>query len=137
MPILGKFEVQVFVDGTRAEEFDDDEEGVVLPGRRQETTKYIEAVSGAFFEFKFFAEANYKFLYDHAISFDVFVDGEHIIGTYMQDEEFRGATVAGRRVDGSCSGRYSMDSTGSKLYKFQFADLETSSEPANAAYDAF
>ncbi|OCT51331.1 hypothetical protein CLCR_08692 [Cladophialophora carrionii] len=125
MPILDKFEVQVFVAGTRAEEFDDDEEEGGASRGTQEITKYIEAVSGAFFEFKFFAEANYKITYEQAISFTVFVDGERIIGTYMQGEDFQGATADGTRVEGSCSGRFSMESTGSKLYKFQFADLET------------
>ncbi|ETI22677.1 hypothetical protein G647_06753 [Cladophialophora carrionii CBS 160.54] len=125
MPILDKFEVQVFVAGTRAEEFDDDDEEGGTSRRSQEITKYIEAVSGAFFEFKFFAEANYRITYEQAISFTVFVDGERIIGTYMQGEDFQDATADGTRVEGSCSGRFSMESTGSKLYKFQFADLET------------
>ncbi|KIW66853.1 hypothetical protein PV04_06145 [Phialophora macrospora] len=125
MTILGKFEVQVFIDGIRAEEFDDDEEEQCGLPRVNEVTKYIEAVSGAYFEFRFFAEANYEFSNENAISFTLFVDGKRIIGKYVQEEGFRTARIMGTRVEGRCEGRRSMESTGLKLYKFQFADLTT------------
>jgi hypothetical protein len=136
MTILGKFEVQVFVDGTRAEEFDDDEDEGPLPGVN-EVTKYVEAVSGAYFEFKFFVEANYEFSEEDAISFSVFVDGKRIIGRFVQEEDFRTARNMGTRVYARCEGKRSMESTGMKLYKFQFADLNTSGvDPAMQACDS-
>ncbi|KAJ9609585.1 hypothetical protein H2200_005912 [Cladophialophora chaetospira] len=125
MAILDKFEAQVFVDGIRAEEFDDDDENAGVLPVVKEITKYVEAVSGANFEFKFFAETSYNFTGEDAISFDVYVDGERITGKFLRESDFSKAKSRGLRAETNSSGKYSKEATGMKLYKFEFADLET------------
>ncbi len=135
MAILDKFEAQVFVDGIRAEEFnDDDEDAGVLPVVSQ-ITKYVEAVSGAFFEFKFMAETSYKCTAEEALNFELFIDGEKMGGHLFMETHFTYATYHGLRAERSITGKSSNEATGLKLYKFQFADLETSTDrEGKAAY---
>ena len=126
MAILDKFEVQVFVDGTRAEEFDDDDEDAGVLSVVSQITKYVEAVSGAHFEFKFLAETSYKFTGEDAVTFWLYIDGEKTLGKILQEKDLSVAKSRGLKAEVSTKGKYSNEPTGLKLYKFQFADLETS-----------
>jgi hypothetical protein len=56
----GKCEVQIIVDGTPAEEYDDDEEEEVTDNDKA-VTKYVEAVAGAHFAVKFLLQPSYSF----------------------------------------------------------------------------
>lgn len=123
MAILDKFEVQVYVDDALAQEFDDED---TVSDDPREVIKYIEAVSGDYFKFKFFADTSYQFINEDAVCFDIEIDGNPMPGNFFDREHFRSSQAQGRRCELTTKGRDSVDSDGPKLYKFQFADLETS-----------
>lgn len=124
MAILDKFEAQVFVDGVLAQEYDNED---TVSDNPNEVIKYIEAISGGYFEVRFYAENNYQFTTEEAICFDVHVDGESFAGKIFDREYFRtqAAPHIGRRCKARVRGQKREDSDGLKLYQFQFADLET------------
>lgn len=94
MAILGKFEVNVIVDGKEAREYDDDDDDdeVVTPEEAEEAhspptvTRYVEAVSGAFFGFRVCVDESYIIGQEDHIAARVYVDGEYAVGRMLPVE---------------------------------------------------
>ncbi|KAJ9498434.1 hypothetical protein H2202_006121 [Exophiala xenobiotica] len=83
MAILGKCEVQVIVDGTPAEEYDDDEEEEVTANDKI-ATKYVEAVVGAHFAVKFLLQPSYSFTQgEDLVTARVEIDGHYAEGIVL------------------------------------------------------
>jgi hypothetical protein len=78
MTILDRFKMHVSVDGIRAHEFDDDEENDKDGPTR--ITKCVEAVSDAFFEFKFCTETTFNFAKHRCdgLCYRVIIDGKKV-----------------------------------------------------------
>lgn len=92
MAILGKFEVNIIVDGKEAREYDDDEEEVVTSEQAEEAnspptvTRYVEAVSGAFFGFRVCLEEGYIIGREDHIIAKIYVDGQCVVGRFLKVE---------------------------------------------------
>lgn len=88
MAILGKFEVNVIVDGEEAREYDDNEVVTVSKSDPPPTvSRYVEAVSGAFFGFRICVEEGYTIGSEDNIVAKVYVDGEYVMGRFIPLEK--------------------------------------------------
>lgn len=88
MAILGKFEVNVIVDGEEAPEYDDN---VTVPlfklGPSPTVSRYVEAMSGAFFGFRICIEEGYTIGSEDNLLAKVYVDGEQVLGRFIPLEK--------------------------------------------------
>lgn len=121
------------VDGVPANEYDDDEE---TAASTEEITKYVEAVSGANFEIKVLVGPGYTFAEEDAVSCSVYVDGEYGAGRVRKKDHVHECAGLGESTIINVDGRYSMDTSGRKLYKFQFADLETRTDASTILWSS-
>lgn len=120
MAVLGIYEARVVVNGIPAREYNDDEDDNQTPQDPPSITKYVEAISGALFEFKAKIDQAYQFSDEDVLVAYAYVDGHYGGGHYATRKHFRHG--AARVV---VDGRTSTEKGSSKHYKFKFADLET------------
>lgn len=123
MAVLGIFEAQVVVNGTPAHEYDDDENPT--PHDAKSVTKYVEAVSGAFFEFKVNIDPDYHFTDEDGLAAYAYVDGHHGGWRSVKRRDFSTRDGAQLVVDGYGQ----TEKAGRIQYKLKFADLETREIP--------
>ena len=123
MAIFGLYEVQVFVNGTPANEYEDDEEET--PSRPNKATKYVQAISGANFEFKVLVDPRYTFGDSNCITASLRIDGRYAAGRILGRDAFRHYKRELKTPTITIDGRHANESTGRTFYKFQFSDLET------------
>ncbi|KAK5217890.1 hypothetical protein LTR99_003284 [Exophiala xenobiotica] len=125
MAILGKCEVQVIVDGTPAEEYDDDEEEEVTDND-ETVTKYVEAVAGAHFAVKFLLQPSYHFTRgEDSVTAYVEIDGHPVGGRMLERDKFLNQRTLGFSPWVLIDGQHATENGVNALYKFQFSDLET------------
>ena len=128
MAVLGKFHVEVMVDGTPANEYDDDDDETV-PAKPNTVIKYVEAISGAGFGFGVRVDPSYEFTDEDCINVRTQVDGKCVGGMMLKQQAFEDDVKRGRFSTLSVTGRHSIEPTGAVLNKFQFANLETRRVP--------
>ncbi|KAK5465123.1 hypothetical protein LTS15_001686 [Exophiala xenobiotica] len=125
MAILGKCEVQIVVDGTPAEEYDDDDEEEVTDNDRT-VTKYVEAVAGAHFAVKFLLQPSYHFTQgEDSVTAYVDIDGHYVGGRLLERGRFLDQRALGFPPWVLIAGQFATENGANALYKFQFSDLET------------
>ena len=134
MAVLDKSRVTVLVNGQAATEYDDDKQEIYDAALDypdvSTVSKYIEATSGSFFAFKIGVGRSYKRGKATGMIADTYVDGSLAHGCVVSLRSIRG-----RRQQAVVHGK---DTTGDDgkpvLYKFQFANLETSKQSCYADY---
>ncbi|ESZ96955.1 hypothetical protein SBOR_2637 [Sclerotinia borealis F-4128] len=134
MVVLDKLpglEVNIEVDGVKVQEYNDDEEVEVKPGRVGEhqasrtVSKYIEAIDGAEFSIKCFLPTQFKMNAPN-IQVDVAVDSNYAQGRLIPQceagsfKEFQGPRMF-HPSSGNAAGRWT-------LQKYRFSKLDISNE---------
>jgi len=126
MAILGKFGVEVTVDGTLAREYDDDDNAPVKPNS---VTKYVEAIAGAGFGFVVRVDPSYRFTDEDSLFVGLYIDGKSGGDPLITRQWFEDRVRRGRTPMISVTGKYAVRSSGPAFYKFEFANLETRRSP--------
>lgn len=134
MAVLGDFDVTIHSNGTQAVEYEnDDSVEVNIPKDRSSSnviTKYVEVVSGAFFEFHIGLGHPHRTLKDNAICFYVFVDGQRVGGRFKS--KIKSKTLKSKvlpRRSFIVVGVEDVENGQPVLRRFQFSDLAISKGP--------
>lgn len=117
MAILNPFECTVLVNGVAVEEYEDDDDSQVSTAHQ--TTKYVEAVSGANFTLRLTIQPGCKIESNHLAWF-LYLDGNHGAGIVIDRQEYSEESGYSYNLDSHLSGSGS-DWT---ERKFKFADIE-------------
>jgi hypothetical protein len=134
MAILGKCEVQIVVDGTPAEEYDDDEDEEVTDNDKT-VTKYVEAVAGAHFAVKFLLQPSYHFTRgEDSVTAHLKIDGHRAGGKLLERDRFLNQRTLGSPPCVLIAGQHATENGVHALYKFQFSALETSKIACRGRY---
>lgn len=112
-------EVKVVVNGTPAQEYDDDDQETIA---HNTVTKYIEAISGAEFEVQFELKRSYRFPSQHLV-FQISVDGRVLDNSVVSKEEF---AERGQAWVGSLKGIMRSHGETWSLERFRFSEIKTS-----------
>jgi hypothetical protein len=118
MAVLDEFEVKVWVNGEVAQEYEDDEDEQLDP---TQIVKYVEVISGAFFEIRITITPGYHVETGQGVSGEVFLDGRYQAGVVFSQAHLSAGktrTVSGRRGLGP-------GGHGFAIARFKFADLQT------------
>lgn len=129
MAILDAFEVHIIIDGKVAEEYDDDAVETDFKAKYPKSvSKYVEAVSGVFFEFRVRIKKGYVARQEDCIDAGINVDGKDVatqpIGIRKRKGATRGKIIRDAedtisRIRGVCGGKAVMQT-------MQFSNLEFS-----------
>jgi len=93
MAILDDFEVDVLIDGEPADEFDDDDVDEEFEAKYPNSvSRYVEAVSGAFFAFRVRIKSSYVAKDEDSFNIDIYVDGKRIGTPTIGITKRKGAT---------------------------------------------
>lgn len=129
MAILGDFEVTIHSNETQAVEYENDDNVEMNipkdPSGSNVITKYVEVVSGAFFEFHFDIGHPLRTLKDNAIAFHVFVDGKFAVNRIISKERLKVHPLKSFIVVGAKD----VENDQPVLRRFQFSDLAISKGP--------
>lgn len=132
MAILDAFEVSIIVDGEPAQEYDDDEVEEEFKAKYPTSvSKYVEAVSGAFFAFRVCIKKDYLAAQENAIVARIYVDGKISTNPVISIKKRRCSPRSSLRSEvvhtaSTCPG---MSGSQPIRQKLQFADLELSILP--------
>jgi hypothetical protein len=132
MVVLDSFEVSVIVDGESAQEYDDDEVEAEFKAKYPTSvSKYVEAVSGAFFAFRVCIKKDYVAGEENTISARIYVDGKPSVRQIISIKKRHGSSRQGIRSQAIRTVSNSPGMSGGKpiLLNLQFADLELSILP--------
>lgn len=121
MAVIDWFKCTVSVDGSVAEEYEEDPEEANDNSTPNVVTKYIEAVSGANFRLNFEVKPNYDFNSD-LLTWNILLDGEWKTGAPIEKSRYNVYAVFKDSREGASSGK------GDTWFfsKFKFGDLEIS-----------
>lgn len=112
-------EVKVLVNGTAAQEYNDDDEENNEPNI---VTRFIEALSGLEFEVQYELKPSFRFPSQH-LGFNVSIDGKALASQVISKECSKGGS-SGRK--GTIEGISRSDGVTWSLEKFRFSDLKIS-----------
>ena len=120
MAILNEYKVEILVDNVPCAEYDDDDDASAEANRPDTVTKYIEAVSGKEFQFKTSISPGALLAGAECWTAKPEVEGKKISGIIITPRGYGGDEV------GYVNGEWSGSGVNTTLWKFTFADLETS-----------
>lgn len=119
MVVHNHFRVEINVDGTPANEYDNDDD--TAPDTAQSVTKYVEAVPGKEFYFAIKLDPFYEWGAADVIVAKCWMDGKQCRGICLEKSVVMPYPHVVHKIDGEWSG----SGSNAKVHRFVFADLQT------------